>query len=389
MAENTKTENTDVAKDISKLPPFLRKSKVVASRLRRKLGKHIYLLRSLIVAGILLVAWLLFSLLFNYLGRTNVGFYWDVGKNFIFTPSTNIQSIDQRTNILVLGKGGKGHEAPDLTDTIILASVDHSKPSFTMISFPRDIWISPLKAKINSVYYWGNRRQPEGGGLILAKSTIEEVSGQPVHYALVIDFSGFKEIIDVLGGIEVDVENSFTDEKYPIAGREEDLCEGDPEYKCRYETIHFEKGIKHMDGETALKFVRSRNAEGDNGTDLARAARQQKIVAAIKDKTLSREVLLSPKKLKKLKDAVLASVETDIPPRAAAILARRFLQSQNDTKTHVLGEELLDRPPISPEYDNLYVFIPKGEELGAEEQDWLKIHRWVECIISENSNCDN
>ena len=106
--------------------------------------------------------------------------------------------------------------------------------------------------------------------------------GKPVHYGLVIDTLGFKEVIDVLGGIEVDVERSFVDEKYPIAGKEDDECGGDSEYGCSYETIEFTEGGQSMDGEIALKFIRSRSSEVDEVTEVSLSKRQQKVLEAIK-----------------------------------------------------------------------------------------------------------
>jgi anionic cell wall polymer biosynthesis LytR-Cps2A-Psr (LCP) family protein len=170
------------------------------------------------------------------------------------------------------------------------------------------------------------------------------------------------------------VETSFVDEKYPIRGREDDECDGDPEYGCRFETIKFNKGEQLMSGETALKFTRSRNAEGDEGTDFARSKRQQKVIEAIKEKVLSREILLSPKKLLALRDTLLEYTETDIDTSAAAILARRVLQSKDTVDSHVLPEDLLVNPPKLYKYDNLYVFIPKTE-------GWSEVHKWVRHIL--------
>lgn len=196
-------------------------------RLKRRILKHVWLVRiglvALAVGAVILVIFLV-NLLF---GKTTSGSYLGLIRNFIFTPADKIQSFGGHTNILILGKGGQGHEAPDLTDTIIFASVDHSPASGILISIPRDIWIPEIKAKVNSAYYWGNQRQ-EGGGIILAKSSVEEIVGQPVHYGAVIDFTAFKQVVDVLGGIEVQVESSFVDEKYPIPGKENDECGGDP-----------------------------------------------------------------------------------------------------------------------------------------------------------------
>src|SRR3989344_7876927 len=233
--------------------------KMIFSRFKRRFLKHVWIIRSGIILTVILVFFLALLLIKSLIIKSGTDFYFGLARDFIFTPGNKIESINNRTNILILGKGDVVHEAPDLTDTMIFVSVSHSSSSINLISLPRDIWIPELRTKLNSVYYWGNKKQPDGG-LVLAEASVEEIVGQPVHYAVVVDFNGFKKIIDILGGIEIDVEMSFTDEKYPIPGRENDLCDGDKEYKCRYETIHFAQGKQVMSGETALKFVRSRNA---------------------------------------------------------------------------------------------------------------------------------
>jgi len=352
------------------------KRKIAISRIKRRLLKHVWLVRASLITLILLGFYLFYLLVSLILGRLGVTSYLGLVGDFIFTPTQKIQTREDRTNILILGKGGKGHDAPDLTDTVIFASITHTDPSLSLVSLPRDIWIPELRAKLNSTYYWGNQKK-DGGGLILTKSTVESIVGQPVHYGLVIDFSGFMRIVDVLGGVEVDVERGFVDEKYPIAGKENDECDGDPEYKCRYETIRFEKGTQTMNGETALIFARSRNAEGDEGTDLAREIRQQKILAAIQTKTLSSEVLFSPKKIISVWEVVRESVETDIDPSVGAILARRLFQTRNQIKSYVLSEDLLINPPIQFKYDNLYVFIPKAG-------NWKEVQSWVKDILLSN-----
>lgn len=345
-------------------------------RLKRKILRHVWFVRTGLLLGIVAGVGLSFLILGFVLGRLGIPNYIHLLGDFIFTPQAQIKQQVGRTNLLILGKAGAGHTAPDLTDTVIFASVSHQEPSVVTVSLPRDIWVPAIRAKLNSAYYWGGERQP-GGGIILAKSIVEEIVGEHIHYALVIDFSGFKGIVDVLGGINVDVERAFIDEKYPIPGKENDNCEGDKEYKCRYETIRFEKGIQNMNGETALKFVRSRNAEGEEGTDLARAVRQQKALVAIKNKVLTPKVFLSPKKVTGILRVVRASVETDIDLSAGAILVRRIFEARENLASYVLSEEFLIHPPISPRYDNQYVFIPKGE-------GWDKVHVWISCLFKIN-----
>jgi LCP family protein required for cell wall assembly len=364
----------DNTKELVQKPPVYTKEKIAMSRTKRRLLKHLWLVRSaiaililfLVVAGLLVVG--------RVVGSFGVANYLSLARDFILPSTADIRSYNGRINFLILGKGGEDHTAPDLTDTIVFISVSLGRPSIVSVSIPRDIWIPSIRAKINSAYYWGKQREPGGGGLILAKATAEEIIGRPINYAAVIDFGGFTKIIDVLGGIGVDVKNGFIDSKYPIAGRENDTCGGDPNYKCRYETVEFKKGIQKMDGETALKYVRSRNAEGDEGTDIAREGRQETVIKAIKNKIFSREVLLSPKKLIALYKAVMEYTETDATPSVFAVIARRIIVSRNNIVSEIIPEEYLINPPKSFKYDNLYVFVPKS---GS----WDNVHVWVKSLL--------
>jgi LCP family protein required for cell wall assembly len=355
--------------EVQPVAEFAPKKPRTLVRIKRRLLKHIWLVRIGLVALVVLGIFLIFFIFGFFSKKAGLTNYGEVITNFIFAKDSKVESIRGRTNILILGKSGEGHAASDLTDSIIFASISLKDPAISLFSLPRDIWVPAIRAKVNSAYYWGSQRQA-GGGLILAKSTVEEIVGQPVQYGLVIDFSGFTRIVDVVGGIEVDVENAFTDEKYPIPGKENDLCDGDKEYKCRYETVRFERGIQLMDGETALKFVRSRNALGDEGTDIARTARQQKVLLAIRQKVLSPKVLFSPKTLFGIWKVVKESVETDISPEVGAVIARHAINAREKINTFVLAEELLFNPPISPRYDNQYVFVPANG-------DWSEVHKWI------------
>lgn len=343
-------------------------------KIKRRVLRHVWLSRIGLLVGAVAAIYLVIVFLGFILGRLGAPSYSKMLYNFVFVPKDKILSQNGSVNFLILGKAGAGHPAPDLTDTIIFSSVSLESPSVILVSLPRDVWIPAIRAKLNSAYYWGKVKQEEGGGMVLAKASVEEIVGLPVHYGVVIDFSGFKGLVDVVGGIEVEVERSFVDEKYPIPGRENDECGGDSEFKCRYETITFEKGEIVMDGETALKFVRSRNAEGDEGTDLARAARQQKVIVALKNKILSPKILLSPKRILGVYGETKKVIETDLDGATGAILVRRLLESRDNVEQYVVSEEFLTNPPISPRYDNQYVFLPKAG-------DWEALHGWISCLV--------
>jgi len=279
---------------------------------------------------------------------------------------SGLDSDRGRTNVLLMGIGGRGHEGPDLTDTMILASVDKNAKDVVLISIPRDLWVPNLSAKINSAYAYG-QDEKNGQGLDLAKETVSVLLGIPVHYAFRIDFNGFVRGVDLIGGLDIEVENSFVDPKYPISGKEDDLCgltietqekdgvteqvvkdatgsaiplseindENDP-FTCRYEELRFTKGLTHMDGAVALKFVRSRHGTGGEGSDFARSARQQKVILAFRQKVLSTETLTSPQKIIELSKTFGDTIDTDIKDEDVTLFAKLGLKIDPSTIRRVV-----------------------------------------------------
>ena len=271
--------------------------------------------------------------------------------------SSSLPSHSGRTNFLILGIGGGYHESPDLTDTIIFASISPSS-SPVLLSIPRDLWVPSLQAKINTAFHYGREKAGDSGGLILAKSAVSEIIDQSVDFVVVFDFATFSQVVDYLGGIDVQVERSFTDTQYPIAGKEDDLCAGDPEYKCRYETITFAKGQQHMDGNIALKFVRSRHSgDSEEGTDFARSQRQAQVIQAIKDKLLSRP---DPALYRRLYDLIIQKIQTDIAPDHYFALTKLAMSARKfNLKSHTLSTpDQLYHPPVSGKYLNQWVLTP-------------------------------
>src|SRR3989344_4592943 len=107
--------------------------------------------------------------------------------SFIF-DSNNVKTSAGRTNILLLGTGGEGHAGKDLSDTVIVLSVDAKQKDAALISIPRDFWVNSLTIKINTAYALGEEKR-EDGGLPLAKSVVGEIVDLPIHYAVRIDFA--------------------------------------------------------------------------------------------------------------------------------------------------------------------------------------------------------
>lgn len=297
----------------------------------------------------------------------------------LINPS--IQKLDNfqdRTNLLLLGIAGGDHPGADLTDSIMLFSINLKTADTVLISLPRDIWVESLQAKLNTAYHFGEDKQP-GSGLILAKSAVSEIINQPVHYGVLLNFTGFEKAIDITGGLNLDVPHSFVDKKYPIPGKETAEPESD-----RYETLEFLAGPQHMDGPTALKYVRSRHAEGEEGTDYARAQRQQRVILAFKDKLLSTKTLLNPSRLKALNKTFKASVTTDIPSTSYPDLFKLALRiDQANIRTGIIdqGSQSEDIPPL--------LYSPSASPYGQwvllpVNNDWQAVYRHVEEILYQN-----
>lgn len=327
------------------------------SKFKRRLARYLpcfkLLFLFLIGLGFLFVFYFSFSKVVKFV------------KNLNFTP----KATQGKTNVLLLGIGGEGHEAKDLADTIIFFSMNQTSGKTLMLSLPRDIWVPSMRAKINTAYHYGEEKKP-GGGLILAKAAVSEILGQPIHYAVVIDFAGFVRAIDVLEGVEVEVERSFDDYRYPISGKENDDCGGDPQFGCRYEHLHFEFGWQTMDGQRALKYVRSRYAEGEEGTDFARSRRQQRLLLAVRKKVFSFQTISRPVKLAELVKILKQSVKTDITPNDYLGLAKLVLKFKPEKmRTEVL--DFLVNPPLSATYDYHWVLVPPT-------RSWQEVHDYVE-----------
>ncbi len=298
---------------------------------------------------------------------------------FLLTEGS-FKQTDGKVNFLLLGKPDASYEGPNLTDSIMVASLNLTNQKINLISIPRDVWSETLKDKINSAYAYGEAKK-SGGGFLLAKAEIGAVVGQPIHHTILVDFEEFKELIDYLGGVDIRVEQSFEDFKYPIKGRENDLCDGDPEYQCRYENISFKKGWQHMTGDFALKFVRSRNAEGVEGSDFARNIRQQKVLTAIYEKTINKIKKLNLKELEEMYSLVDKVVKRDIPNMELAYIGKKVIFSKNIRINQISLSEDFFIVPESRQYQGKYVLIPKDETFNL-------IHQYINCVFAEENTCN-
>jgi len=333
-----------------------------------------------------------------------------------------LKSSDNRVNILFLGIAGGAHDGASLTDTIMVTSYNLKTNQLYLFSIPRDLWLPSLRTKANAVYQLG---LSQNNGLNMAKTVMGNILGIPINYSLRIDFRGFVQAVDALGGIEVDVAKSFDDYLYPIQGKENDLCDFKEEerdfsadeakalniepgkrkvfiapdgkiatdsaqedkgvkyFTCRYEHISFEKGKMTMSGAVALAYVRSRHGTNGEGSDFARSARQEKVLQAIRSNVLSAETLFNPSKISELISTLGKSIDTDISAKDTFEfykLSKKLEATHNftlDDSKHINlpdGKTSLLIHPLPSDYGGAYVLI-------SEDDDFSTVQGYVRKIL--------
>ncbi|HSJ55740.1 MAG TPA: LCP family protein [Anaerolineae bacterium] len=204
--------------------------------------------------------------------------------NLSYTPPQRVSTeiSEDRINVLLLGIDRRGSSGWGYrTDTIIIVTVDPRSKAVGMMSIPRDLYLSIPgygENRINVANVWGYTYDYPGGGPALLKRTIEHNFGIPLDYYVMVDFDGFKQVVDELGGIDVNVPRDLHDTMYP------DPRPGDP---YAYKTVHFDAGWQHMNGQRALTYARSRMST----SDFDRARRQQLILIAIRERALSLNII--------------------------------------------------------------------------------------------------
>lgn len=221
------------------------------------------------------------------LGQRVLAFGSAISTQSPLSTQTNYMNTSDRTNILIMGFGGAGHDGAYLTDSMMVMSLLPQSHHTTLISVPRDLWVqvpegSGNYGKINSVYEnaaSATNANPVAGGNAAAQK-VSLITGLDVKYWITINFAGFREFIDSIGGVDVYVPDSFSS-KYP--------ANDDPSINPNWITVHFSKGMMHMDGQTAIEYARARYVFDNpaESTDFARSARQQIIMKAALSKIKS------------------------------------------------------------------------------------------------------
>lgn len=227
------------------------------------------------------------------------------GRDIIITEPSNQPEVSEgeRVTVLLVGIDYAPGRSTHLTDTMLVATLDTQTGEAALISVPRDLYGVPLpdgrvyNAKLNSLMVTASQNPSEYplGGPGTLKAAIGELLGTTVHYFAAIDLDGLRQVIDTIGGVDIVVERTINDPAFhdPFTGST---------------GFYLEAGQHHLDGPTALAYVRSRQGAGDS--DFTRAERQQQLITAVAEQLNAGNLLVT---LPGLLDAVRDNVATDIP----------------------------------------------------------------------------
>ncbi|MEI7682958.1 MAG: LCP family protein [Candidatus Saccharibacteria bacterium] len=257
------------------------------------------------------------------------------------SPSLLKGEGDGRINVLLLGKGGPGHDGPDLTDTIIIASVDPVHHDAALLSIPRDFWVKASGgygySKINSVYpnakysvqngkkITKQNQAAETAGEDAIKNTIQDTFGIPIHYYVMVDFSAFKESIDTVGGIDLNVKTQLYDPTVAWENNRNPLIAA--------------VGQQHMNGTKALLYSRSRH--GSARGDFDRAERQREVMIALKERVFTLGTFSNPVKISQLIDAFGNHVQTNF---SVGEVSRLYTIAKQISSSAVTSVDLVTPP---------------------------------------------
>lgn len=294
------------------------------------------------------------------------------------STQNNYMNTSDRVNLLVMGFGGGSHAGAYLTDSMIVVSIIPSTHHTTLISVPRDLWVqvpanSGNYGKLNSVYNVGSNggKDAVAGGNAAAQK-LSTLTGLDIKYWMTIDFTGFRDLINAIGGVDVYVPDSFN-ACYPK--------NDDANVDASWIKVQFNKGTQHMDGETAIRYARAREplevcGKGTSEnlaelTDFGRSARQQIIIKAVLAKVKQSSTWPH---LYGAMDALQKTIYTNL---SLADLAQFSLKMDlNDPHTQRVGLSNQNVLVDSQSNDGQYILLPQNNNWQAII-DYVKQHLYA------------
>jgi len=319
----------------------------------------------LIIGGIIFLFFLFYGL------NDSKKYSFSYNNDLNTSSKENFQKAENSPiNILFLGIVGEGSRGAFLTDTIFVTSILPSKKQISMISMPRDLWVKipngSTGVKINSLYELENKGKKfsEATSYGLIKEKVENITGLPMDYIVILDLKGFEKLIDALGGIDIWLEKDIIDPSLVNPHNPSEI-------------FHLSAGWRHLDGALIIKFIRTRYAP--NG-DFYRIEHQQQIIAALKDKLTKLADVWNLISWLKIWQSLNGHVITNLDFN---IIWQIFPIVRNISSSEIKYLSITNKPPdelliTSSIYNdwakkNIYILIPKkGFENYEEINNYIK-----------------
>ncbi len=238
------------------------------------------------------------------------------GNIFSVLRSTKLKGEDVgRVNILLAGNSADdpGHDGANLTDSIMVLSIDTKNHKAFMVSIPRDLWVHiphDGHAKINEAYVDGedsnfNDSGYPKGGMGQLEQIVSESLGIPINYYALVDYNALKQSVDAVGGVDINIKS-----KDPRG-----LYDPNIDWETKGPLVKLTNGVHHLNGRQALDLARARgdsyNSYGFAASDFDRTEHQRQLLVALKSKAVSAGVIANPAKLSSLSDSIGNNVKTD------------------------------------------------------------------------------
>lgn len=267
---------------------------------------------------------------------------------------------DGRVNILMLGRGGEGHDGPDLTDTILIASIDPVQKQAALLSIPRDLWVTPQGyggTKINAVFAnakyaalakKASKQDSDNAGFAAIEKEIQKDIGIPIHYHVMVDFAGYEQAVNTVGGIDVNIDAANTVQEHMW-----------DEITHKQYYLNVQQGMQHFDGQRALFYSRSRHTSARG--DFDRSERQRLMIVALKEKVLTLGTFSNPLKMSQLIDNFGNHVQTNMS--SVNELKRLYDIGKTINSSDIASVGLADPPNdylITGMYNGLSIVRPKA-----------------------------
>lgn len=346
----------------------------------KRLALSLTIVLTIIIAWLGWISWTFLDHTTGFFGGTPLG-----NANKLLTP-TALKGEDRgHVNILIVGNSvdDPGHSGADLTDSIMLLSIDPSNHKGILLSIPRDLYVDVPGVghqKINAAYHWGNVQKFQGpfypsGGIGLLEKVVSDNLGIPIDYFMLVNYSALRNIVNVVGGIDIKINSS--DPRGLFDPNISPVDEG---------PLKLSNGWHHLDGQTALNLARARGDPANNGqvaygfagSDFTRTEHQRQIFAALEPKLFSSKVLFNPHKVEQILDALDGNLKTDLQINEARRIAQFFKDtSMQNIKSAALSDNNVQHLQSYTTYDGQAALIP-----AAGLDNFASIKHYITKLLS-------